>query len=48
VAWGEARLTLPAGRYRDVLTGGAIDAPGGSVSLAVLLGEFPVALLLGI
>ena len=47
-AWDSARLPVPAGRYRDVLTGGEIDASGGSVSLAVLLGEFPVALLVGI
>jgi (1->4)-alpha-D-glucan 1-alpha-D-glucosylmutase len=44
-AWGSSRLALPAGRYRDVLTGGSIDASGGSLSVAVLLGEFPVALL---
>jgi len=43
--WGSSRIALPAGRYRDVLTGGSIDASGGSLSVAVLLGEFPVALL---
>jgi (1->4)-alpha-D-glucan 1-alpha-D-glucosylmutase len=47
-AWGSSRLALPAGRYRDVLTGGDIDASGGSLSVAVLLGEFPVALLTSI
>ena len=46
--WGGARLALPAGRYRDVLTDGELDASGGSLSVAVLLGEFPVALLTGV
>jgi (1->4)-alpha-D-glucan 1-alpha-D-glucosylmutase len=43
--WGEARLGLPAGRYRDVLTDREIDASGGSVALSILLSDFSVALL---
>ncbi len=42
-AWGEAKLELPAGAYRNVLTGEATD--GGAQPLAVLLSRFPVALL---
>jgi len=41
--WGASRLTLPAGRYRNVLTGDELE--GGDAPLARLLATFPVALL---
>ena len=41
--WGAAKLALPAGRYRNVLTGE--QAEGGEAPLARLLATFPVALL---
>ena len=40
--WGETRLPLPLGRWRDVIGGGTAE----SDRLADLLGRFPVALLL--
>lgn len=42
--WGAARLALPGGGYRNVLTGE--HAEGGEVPLATLLAAFPVALLI--
>jgi (1->4)-alpha-D-glucan 1-alpha-D-glucosylmutase len=42
-AWGEAKLGLPAGSYRNVLTDERVE--GGARPLAELLGRFPVALL---
>jgi (1->4)-alpha-D-glucan 1-alpha-D-glucosylmutase len=42
-AWGEAKLELPAGSYRNVLTDERVE--GGARPLAELLGRFPVALL---
>jgi (1->4)-alpha-D-glucan 1-alpha-D-glucosylmutase len=41
--WGEHSITLPVGTWRDALTGALVD--GGSVSLAALLRDLPVALL---
>ena len=41
--WGDTRLTLPAGRWANVL--GAGDVFGGEVRLDALLRRFPVALL---
>ncbi|WP_010534348.1 malto-oligosyltrehalose synthase [Brachybacterium squillarum] len=41
--WGDARLELPEGRWRDALTGREIA--GGTVRLAELLTDWPVALL---
>ena len=41
--WGEHTVVLPAGTWRDVLTGR--DVSGGSVRLADLLQALPVALL---
>jgi (1->4)-alpha-D-glucan 1-alpha-D-glucosylmutase len=41
--WGEASVVLPAGRWRDLLTGAAHD--GGPVRCAELLTTLPVALL---
>lgn len=41
--WGDTRVVLPPGRWRNVLTGD--DRPGGEVRLAELLWRFPVALL---
>ena len=41
--WGDAGLTLPPGRYRDVFTG---SRHTGEVSVADALGQYPVALLL--
>jgi (1->4)-alpha-D-glucan 1-alpha-D-glucosylmutase len=42
-AWGDAKLPLPEGAYRNVLTGE--QAGGGPQRLAALLRDFPVALL---
>jgi (1->4)-alpha-D-glucan 1-alpha-D-glucosylmutase len=42
--WGEDAVELPEGRWTDVLTGAERD--GGRLSLAELLSEFPVAVLL--
>ncbi|CAA9355276.1 MAG: GH13_26 / GH13 / GH13_20 / GH13_36 [uncultured Frankineae bacterium] len=42
--WGDDAVELPAGRWTDVLTGAERD--GGSVRLADLLADFPVAVLL--
>ncbi len=41
--WGEHTLVLPEGTWRDALTGRVV--PGGSVRLADLLHQLPVALL---
>jgi (1->4)-alpha-D-glucan 1-alpha-D-glucosylmutase len=41
--WGDATITLPAGEWRDVLTGN--PHAGGEVSLARLLDRLPVCLL---
>ncbi len=41
--WGAAKLALPPGRYRNVLTAERLE--GGEVPLARLLATFPVALL---
>jgi (1->4)-alpha-D-glucan 1-alpha-D-glucosylmutase len=47
--WCDTKLTLPPGRWRNQLTGGSLSvrggAKGGSVAVARLLAEFPVALL---
>ena len=43
VAWGETSLEVPAGRWRNCLTGSEVT--GGRVLLSELLKEFPVALL---
>ncbi len=41
--WGDAVVMLPAGRWRDELTGRIV--PGGAAPLAHVLAEYPVALL---
>jgi (1->4)-alpha-D-glucan 1-alpha-D-glucosylmutase len=41
--WGAHTLALPAGSWRDLLSGKGLE--GGSVRLAEVLAEFPVALL---
>ena len=41
--WGDTALALPAGRWRNELTGDPVD--GGTVRLDALLRRFPVALL---
>jgi (1->4)-alpha-D-glucan 1-alpha-D-glucosylmutase len=41
--WGEHTLALPDGSWRDVLTGR--ELPGGSVRLADVLADLPVAFL---
>jgi (1->4)-alpha-D-glucan 1-alpha-D-glucosylmutase len=41
--WGEHSISLSEGRWRDLLTGA--EVAGGSTPLAVVLAEFPVALL---
>ena len=45
--WGETTLELPAGGWRDLLTGAVVSSDG-SVSVADLLTEQPVALLVAI
>ncbi|WP_346433581.1 malto-oligosyltrehalose synthase [Nonomuraea composti] len=40
--WGSTTLTLPAGTWRDLLTGGLFT---GRIPLAHLLGQYPVSLL---
>jgi (1->4)-alpha-D-glucan 1-alpha-D-glucosylmutase len=42
-AWGDTALDLPAGRWRNELSGETVE--GGAVRLAALLARFPVALL---
>jgi len=42
--WGGTTLALPAGRWRDVLTGHVVTS-NGSVEVAELVAELPVALL---
>jgi (1->4)-alpha-D-glucan 1-alpha-D-glucosylmutase len=42
--WADTTLELPAGRWRNALTGDALD--GGVVALAEALRRFPVALLI--
>ncbi|WP_244246785.1 malto-oligosyltrehalose synthase [Nocardioides euryhalodurans] len=42
--WGDTTLALPAGRWRDALTGAVVTSDG-SVPVADLLTELPVALL---
>ena len=41
--WGDTRLELPPGRWRDALTGR--ETPGGEQRIATLLEAVPVALL---
>ena len=43
-AWGRQTLPVPAGRYHDVYTGRVHDV-GGTVALAEVFSDFPVALL---
>ena len=43
--WGDTALELPSGDWRDLMTGDTWS--GGPVSVAALLGRFPVALLVG-
>ncbi|MBA3268569.1 MAG: malto-oligosyltrehalose synthase [Acidimicrobiia bacterium] len=42
-AWGDTAVSLPGGRWTDVLGGAVVD--GGEVALTTLLDRFPVALL---
>jgi len=42
--WGATSLALPAGSWRDVLTGGRLDG-GVEVPVSRLLADFPVAVL---
>ncbi len=44
--WGDARVTLPTGRYVNVLTGEAHDVTGEGAAVADLLRHFPLALLI--
>jgi len=45
MAWGDARLPVPAGTYEDVLTGEPHAAGPEGLRLAELFSRFPVALL---
>ncbi|TMR11669.1 hypothetical protein ETD85_59125, partial [Nonomuraea zeae] len=40
--WGATTLTLPAGSWRELLTGGVFT---GRIPLTHLLGQYPVSLL---
>jgi (1->4)-alpha-D-glucan 1-alpha-D-glucosylmutase len=42
--WGDDRVELPAGSWRELLTGREFE--GGSTALADLLADWPVALLI--
>jgi (1->4)-alpha-D-glucan 1-alpha-D-glucosylmutase len=44
-AWQDTSIALPAGTWLDRMTGKSIAASGESITVASLLGEFPVALL---
>jgi (1->4)-alpha-D-glucan 1-alpha-D-glucosylmutase len=44
--WGATSLALPAGSWRDVLTGGVLDG-GTGVPVSQLLADLPVAVLAG-
>ncbi|MFC4426049.1 malto-oligosyltrehalose synthase [Deinococcus navajonensis] len=44
--WGNRQLALPAGTYRNVLTGQRLRVRGEKVPLAKVLEDFPLALLL--
>jgi (1->4)-alpha-D-glucan 1-alpha-D-glucosylmutase len=43
--WADTTVELPAGRWTDLLGGGARE--GGTTALAQLLGRFPIAVLVG-
>lgn len=43
--WGAAALTLPPGRWGDVLHGSAAPVRSGTVPLAAVLNDYPVAVL---
>jgi (1->4)-alpha-D-glucan 1-alpha-D-glucosylmutase len=44
--WGDTAIELPAGRWRDELTGDTLEiGEGGTIGLGELLRRFPVALL---
>ena len=49
-AWGDTAVTLPEDlsgtRFRDIVTGAAVSAEAGTLPVARLLGDFPVACLL--
>jgi (1->4)-alpha-D-glucan 1-alpha-D-glucosylmutase len=45
VVWKDARLAVPSGRWRDVMTGSALESRG-EVAVGSVLRELPVALLL--
>jgi (1->4)-alpha-D-glucan 1-alpha-D-glucosylmutase len=44
IDWADTRLSLPPGKYENLLTGSRLDATG-DVPVAGLLSEFPVAVL---
>ncbi len=44
--WGGARVSVPPGRYRNVLTGQAVESQTASVPLRVLSADSPVTLLI--
>ncbi len=44
-AWQDTSIDLPAGMWRNRMTGKGIEASGGSITVASLLQDFPVALL---
>ncbi|MBZ9715261.1 malto-oligosyltrehalose synthase [Deinococcus multiflagellatus] len=44
--WGNRQLTLPAGTYRNALTGERLRVRGDKTPLAKILEDFPLALLL--
>ncbi|HEX2555979.1 MAG TPA: malto-oligosyltrehalose synthase [Microvirga sp.] len=44
-AWGDTALSLPPGRWRNILTGGSVGAGGGGCPLGELFADFPIAIL---
>ena len=43
--WGDTRVTVPPGRYRNVFTGEVLDAASGALAGSALFLHFPVVLL---
>ncbi|MDO5287669.1 MAG: malto-oligosyltrehalose synthase [Actinomycetia bacterium] len=46
--WGDTTVELPLGRYRNVADGRVVEATGEPVQVAKVLGQAPVAMLVGL
>jgi (1->4)-alpha-D-glucan 1-alpha-D-glucosylmutase len=46
-AWGETRVSLPGGRWRDVVTGREIEVDGDGVQVSELFREIPISVMRG-